>query len=253
MTSMQGNAFSRSTLSKFAFFEHAFDRASRIGIARLVAAVLALGAGPAFAAEGIVRIEPPAIDEPASPSRVETAVFAGGCFWGVQAVFQHVKGVSQALSGYAGGSANTAHYEDVASGATGHAESVRIDYDPAQITYGRLLQIYFSVVHDPTQRNRQGPDIGPQYRSTVFAVNARQREIAQAYIAQLDRSGAFGKPLATTIEDLEGFYAAERYHQDYLVHNKHSPYIVIYDLPKIRNLAEAFSDRYRDEPVLVGR
>ena len=230
------------------------DRACRIGIvAWLAGATLLSGALPTVAAERIFRIEPPAIDEPALPSRQETAVFAGGCFWGVQAVFQHVKGVSQSLSGYAGGSGNTARYDAVSAGDTGHAESVRIAYDPAQITYGRLLQIYFSVAHDPTQRNRQGPDVGTQYRSTVFAVNPRQREIAQAYIAQLDRSGAYPKQLATTVEDLKGFYPAESYHQDYLVHNMHSPYIVIHDLPKIRNLASAFGDLYRPEPVLVGR
>jgi methionine-S-sulfoxide reductase/methionine-R-sulfoxide reductase len=202
---------------------------------------------------GVFNIEPPVIDEPALPSRQETAVFAGGCFWGVQAVFQHVKGVSQALSGYAGGSADTARYDDVTSGATGHAEAVRIVYDPAQVTYGRLLHIHFSVVHDPTQRNRQGPDIGTQYRSTVFAVSPRQREIALAYIAQLDASGAYPKPLATTVEDLTKFYPAERYHQDYLVRNPRNPYIVIHDLPKIRNLTQAFGERYRDEPVLVGK
>jgi len=236
------------------FPKPAAGRAWRIGIVVLLAgAALVFGARPAFSAEGIFSIEPPAMDEPASPSRQEVAVFAGGCFWGVQAVFQHVKGVSQALSGYAGGSANTARYRDVSAGATGHAESVRIVYDPAQITYGRLLQIHFSVAHDPTQHNRQGPDIGTQYRSTVFAANPQQREIAQAYIAQLDRSGAYPNPLATTVEDLKGFYPAESYHQDYLVHNMRNPYIVIHDLPKIRNLARAFGDRYRDEPVLVGR
>jgi peptide-methionine (S)-S-oxide reductase len=233
----------------------------RIGIVALLAgAALVFGARPAFAAERIFSIEPPAIDEPMSPpqestlpSGQESAVFAGGCFWGVQAVFQHVKGVSQAVSGYAGGSAQTARYGEVSTGATGHAESVRIVYDPAQITYGRLLQIHFAVAHDPTQRNRQGPDIGTQYRSTIFAENPRQREIAQAYIAQLDKSGTYPKPLATTVEDLKGFYPAESYHQDYLVHNMHSPYIVINDLPKLRNLAAAFGDGYRDEPVLVGK
>ncbi len=241
------------TISSF-FPKPAAGRASRIGgVVLLAGAALVFGARTAVPAEQIFNIGPPLIDEPASPSRQESAVFAGGCFWGVQAVFQHVKGVRQAVSGYAGGRADTARYGEVSTGSTGHAESVRIVYDPAQITYGHLLQIYFSVAHDPTQRDRQGPDIGTQYRSTVFAMNPGQREIAQAYIAQLDKSAAYPKPLATTVEDLKGFYPAERYHQDYLVHNMSSPYIVMNDLPKIRNLSTAFGDRYRDEPVLVGK
>lgn len=244
MTNMKRSYFPRAALV----------RASRIGGGVLLAgAALVFGARAAVPAEQIFNIGPPSIDEPASPSRQESAVFAGGCFWGVQAVFQHVKGVNQAISGYAGGAADTARYGEVSSGSTGHAESVRIVYDPAQITYGHLLQIYFSVAHDPTQRNRQGPDIGTQYRSAVFAINPRQREIAQAYIAQLDKSAAYPKPLATTVEDLKGFYPAESYHQDYLVHNMNSPYIVMNDLPKVRNLSTAFADRYRDEPVLVGK
>ncbi|SHH39099.1 peptide-methionine (S)-S-oxide reductase MsrA [Pollutimonas bauzanensis] len=229
--------------------------ATRLGAAALLAiAALACGIGRTHAAERAFVIAPPAMDEPASPSHKEkTAVFAGGCFWGVQAVFQHVKGVNQALSGYAGGKADSAHYDDVSTGRSGHAESVQVTYDPAQISYGQLLQIFFSVAHDPTQLNRQGPDTGTQYRSTIFAANSQQHEIAQAYIQQLDKSGVYPRPLATTIEDHKDFYPAETYHQDYLAHNKHSMYIIINDLPKVANLAKVFSDRYRDAPVLVNR
>jgi len=206
---------------------------------------------PAHTAEAIGPIPPPAIDLPAGEARTATAVLAGGCFWGVQAVFQHVEGVSQALSGYAGGSADTAHYDIVSGGGTGHAEAVQITYDPGRVSYGELLRIFFSVVHDPTQRNRQGPDTGPQYRSAIFPADADQRRVAEAYLAQLDRSGAYPRPLATTIEALPGFYPAEAYHQDYLVRHPDSLYIVINDQPKVANLARAFAGRYRDKPVLV--
>lgn len=219
----------------------------------LAIAAMAWGASPVRASERAFIIAPPAVDEPASTLSTKTAVFAGGCFWGVQAVFQHVKGVSQALSGYAGGKADTAHYDDVSMGNTGHAEAVQLTYDPSQITYGQLLQIYFSVAHDPTQLDHQGPDTGTQYRSTVFTSDNQQHKIAQAYITQLDKSGAYPRPLATTIEDLKGFYPAEAYHQDYLVHNTHSLYIVINDMPKLQNLAQTFGERYRDKPVLVDR
>ncbi len=211
----------------------------------------ALLSGSAMAGDQAFIIAPPKLDEPAGTSHSETAVFAGGCFWGVQGVFEHVKGVSKALSGYAGGVAQTAHYDDVSGGDTGHAESVQVTFDPAQISYGHLLQIYFSVAHDPTQLNRQGPDSGTQYRSTVFAATPEQHKVAQAYIAQLNGSGVYSQPLATTVEDLKGFYAAEDYHQDYLVHNPSSLYIVINDQPKIANLAKVFADRYRSDPVLV--
>ncbi|OXC92327.1 peptide-methionine (S)-S-oxide reductase [Achromobacter sp. KAs 3-5] len=177
---------------------------------------------------------------------------AGGCFWGVQAVFQHVKGVSNAVSGYAGGQAGTANYNAVGSGRTGHAEAVEITYDPRQISYGQLLQIYFSVAHDPTQLNRQGPDLGTQYRSAVFPANDSQRKVAEAYIAQLNKTGVYPKALATTIEPLQAFYPAEDYHQDYLVRNPNSLYIVINDVPKVENLAKTFPDWWRDKPVLVG-
>ncbi|HEY6941963.1 peptide-methionine (S)-S-oxide reductase MsrA [Dokdonella sp.] len=202
-------------------------------------------------AEPAVAIPPPAVDEPLSASTSETAVFAGGCFWGVQGVFQHVKGVTKAVSGYAGGGSGNAHYQDVGSGRTGHAESVQVTFDPHQVTYGQLLQIYFSVAHDPTQFNRQGPDVGPQYRSTVFAMNDAQKNVAAEYIAQLDKSGAFARPIVTTIETGKTFYPAERYHQDYLTLNPSEPYIAINDLPKLANLERLFPERWRAQPVLV--
>jgi peptide-methionine (S)-S-oxide reductase len=182
-----------------------------------------------------------------------TAVFAGGCFWGVQGVFQHVQGVTDAVSGYAGGSAETATYEQSSTGTTGHAETVEVTYDPSVVSYGELLQIYFSVAHNPTQLNYQGPDHGTQYRSTIFAVNDAQAEAAKAYIAQLDAAEVFEAPIVTTIEPLKGFYPAEQYHQDFLTLNPTWPYIVINDLPKIGALKDIFPDAYRAEPVLVGQ
>ena len=222
------------------------------GAALVAAAALAFDAGllPAKAEEGIA-IPPAALDETAHAG-TETAVLAGGCFWGVQGVFQRVDGVKGAVSGYAGGEAATARYRLVGSGTTGHAEAVEITYDPAEITYGKLLQIYFSVAHDPTQRDRQGPDVGTQYRSTIFPQDADQARIAAAYIAQLDEAGAFSKPIATTIEAGRAFYPAEAYHQDYLTLNPDQPYIVRNDLPKIENLQRLFPDVWRAEPVLVG-
>ncbi|MBS0548786.1 MAG: peptide-methionine (S)-S-oxide reductase MsrA [Proteobacteria bacterium] len=181
----------------------------------------------------------------------ETAVFAGGCFWGVQGVFQHVEGVRNAVSGYAGGAKETAAYEKVGSGRTGHAEAVKVTYDPRKITYGRLLQIYFSVAHDPTELNRQGPDTGPQYRSTIFTINAEQTAVARAYIEQLDKANTFGKPLATTVEPGKPFFAAEGYHQDYLTLHPTQPYIVYNDLPKIAALKKMFPAVYREKPALV--
>lgn len=207
------------------------------------------------AAERAFIIPPPAADQAASAAATATqekAVIAGGCFWGVQAVFQHVKGVSNAVSGYAGGQAGTANYNAVGSGRTGHAEAVEITYDPRQVSYGQLLQIYFSVAHDPTQLNRQGPDHGTQYRSAVFPANDSQRKVAEAYIEQLNKSGVYPKALATTIEPLQAFYPAEDYHQDYLVRNPNSLYIVTNDVPKVENLAKTFPDWWRDKPVLVG-
>jgi peptide-methionine (S)-S-oxide reductase len=218
-----------------------------------VAALVPLsGILPPAAAEEAQVVPAPAHDEPlaASPG-TETAVVAGGCFWGVQGVFQHVKGVTMAVSGYAGGDAATAHYQIVGSGTTGHAESVEITYDPSQISYGRILQIFFSVAHDPTQVNRQGPDSGTQYRSAIFAVSAEQAEVARDYIAQLDKAGIYHAPVATEVAPLKGFYAAEDYHQDYATLHPESPYIAYNDLPKIADLKALFPEVWRDNPVLV--
>jgi peptide-methionine (S)-S-oxide reductase len=218
--------------------------------AGLLLAALAMRGLFAAPQEGLV-LPKPATDISRSASATEVAVLAGGCFWGVQGVFQHVKGVTNAVSGYAGGSKNTAHYEMTHDGTSGHAESVEVTYDPRQITYGQLLQIFFSVAHDPTQLNRQGPDVGPQYRSTIFPRSAEQAEVAKAYIAQLDQAKVFKRRIATTIEPGKEFYPAEKYHQDYLVRNPNDPYILYNDLPKIRNLKRLWPDVYRDTPVLV--
>ena len=201
-------------------------------------------------AESARRIPPAAVDETTGASR-EVTVLAGGCFWGVQGVFQHVGGVISAVSGYAGGSRDTAKYETTSSGTTGHAESVQITFDPHRITYGRILQIYFSVAHDPTELNRQGPDVGTQYRSAVFPQDPEQSRIAAAYIAQLNAAKVFPTPIVTTIEPGKEFYPAEAYHQDYLTLHPSQPYIAINDLPKIQALKELFPDSYRETPVLV--
>lgn len=217
----------------------------------LAAAALLWYAVPSLA-ESSRRVPAPTSDlSAAAAAKTENAVFAGGCFWGVQGVFQHVKGVSNAVSGYAGGAAKMARYEDVGTGRTGHAEAVRITYDPQQISYGKLLQIYFSVAHDPTELNRQGPDTGTQYRSTVFAENADQARIAKDYIAQLNQTKTYGKPLATTVELSKSFYAAEDYHQDYLILHPNQPYITINDLPKIGELKKLFPESYTAAPALV--
>jgi peptide-methionine (S)-S-oxide reductase len=178
-------------------------------------------------------------------------VFAGGCFWGVQGVFQHVNGVTSAVSGYAGGDQRAAIYEIVSSGTTGHAESVQVTYDPRRISYGRLLQVFFSVAHDPTQLNRQGPDSGTQYRSAIFTSSAAQEQVVKAYIAQLDQAHVFRKPIVTRIEPNRTFYPAEDYHQDYLTRFPTNPYIAINDLPKIADLERLLPDVYRATPVLV--
>ena len=207
---------------------------------------------PARAAESSVQVPAPTMDEArVAQSGSATAVFAGGCFWGVQGVFQHVRGVKQAVSGYDGGAAGTADYASVSSGKTGHAESVSVTYDPSQITYGRLLQIFFSVAHDPTELNRQGPDYGTQYRSAIFPQNTGQARIAQAYIKQLGDAHVYRSPIVTRIEAGKTFYPAESYHQNYLVEHPYSPYIVANDLPKVRDLAREYPQLYRDNPVLV--
>ncbi len=180
----------------------------------------------------------------ATAKGTETAVLAGGCFWGMQAVFQHVKGVTRVISGYSGGAKETAEYYKVSSGATGHAESVQITYDPSQITYGQLLKVYFSVAHDPTELNRQGADVGTQYRSAVFYSNDEQKRVASAYIAQLEAAKVFSGPIVTQAVPLKAFYPAEAYHQDYVVHHPYEPYIVINDLPKVANLQRRFPGLY---------
>jgi peptide-methionine (S)-S-oxide reductase len=197
-------------------------------------------------------VPPPAVDEQAGGKGSAVAVVAGGCFWGVQGVFQHVNGVKSAVSGYAGGAAATAHYEMASSGRTGHAESVKITYDPTRISYGKLLQVFFSVAHDPTELNYQGPDQGTQYRSAIFPQSEEQAQIAKAYLTQLDGAHVFKAPVVTTIEPDKAFYAAEDYHQDYLVHNPDQPYIAHYDIPKVKNLERLFPGIYRPDPVLVG-
>ncbi|ESZ50737.1 MULTISPECIES: peptide-methionine (S)-S-oxide reductase MsrA [unclassified Mesorhizobium] len=216
----------------------------------VAAAAAAFWQSPARSAEDAVVIPPPAMDEKAA-SGSEKAIFAGGCFWGVQGVFQHVKGVTKAVSGYTGGAKDNAVYETVGSGRTGHAESVEITYDPSKVTYGQLLQVYFSVAHNPTQLNYQGPDSGTQYRSTIFAENGEQQKIAQSYIAQLDQAKVFAKPIVTTLETGKTFYPAEEYHQDFLTLNPTYPYIVYNDLPKVANLKALFPGLYSEKPVLV--
>jgi len=227
----------------------------RFGLATLTIAGLMALAGFATSsttAEEARKIPPPAVDEPAGTAGPEVAVVAGGCFWGVQGVFQHVDGVISAVSGYEGGAAATAHYDMTSQGDTGHAESVRITYDPTRIAYGKILQIFFSVAHDPTELDRQGPDGGPQYRSAIFPLNGEQARIAKDYIAELDKAHAFGAPIVTSIEPGKTFYRAEDYHQDFLAKNPTYPYIVYNDLPKIENLKRLFPDLYRPDPVLVG-
>ena len=198
-------------------------------------------------------IPPPKMDVKASaePGALKTAIIAGGCFWGVQGVYQHTAGVSQAVSGYAGGLERTANYQSVGRGTTGHAEAVKITYDPQKISYGKILQIYFSVVHDPTQLNRQGPDSGTQYRSTIFTSSADEKNVAEAYISQLGAEKIYKKPIVTTIEPMNGFFPAEDYHQDYLTLHPNQPYIAFNDIPKVENLKKLFADSYRDTPVLV--
>lgn len=220
-------------------------------LAVLLAGTAALTLRPSLA-DNVHVVPPAAVDETVSPGATsETAVLAGGCFWGVQGVFQHVNGVLSAVSGYAGGQHSTAEYEIVSTGRTGHAESVRITYDPRQITYGRLLQIYFSVVHDPTELNRQGPDAGTQYRSAIFPMNDEQAQVAKAYIEQLNQAHAYNAPVVTRVEPDRAFYPAEGYHQDYLTLHPDSPYIAYNDLPKVRDLQRLFPDLYRSRPVLV--
>ena len=212
-----------------------------IAVLPLLTALSCNGAGAA------VVIPNPAVDEHMAKSKGQASmVVAGGCFWGIQAVFQHVKGVQSATAGYAGGDANTAHYEMVGTGTTGHAESVKIVYDPSKISYGQLLKVFFSVAHNPTELNRQGPDVGEEYRSVIFHANDDQKRIAQAYIDQLNQAKAFPKSIVTQVVPLKGFYPAEAYHQDYAAHHPDDPYIRFNDLPKVEHLREQLPELYRD-------
>jgi peptide-methionine (S)-S-oxide reductase len=222
-----------------------------IGGAVVLAATIALFMPSA--ADSARVVPPPAADAAPSQAPFEVAVLAGGCFWGVQGVFQHVDGVTSAVSGYAGGAKATASYNKVTSGSTGHAEAVRITYDPRKISFGRVLQIYFSVAHDPTELNRQGPDVGTQYRSTIFPANDEQARVAKAYIDQLNQARTFRGKVVTTIEPGQVFYPAEAYHQDYMTLNPRQPYIMFHDLPKVENLKRLFPQSYRAEPMLVSK
>lgn len=192
-----------------------------------------------------VQFPSPTVDIPPAQAK-GTAIFAGGCFWGMEALFERVKGVKQVVSGYAGGLASTAQYETVSSGQTGHAEAVQISFDPSQVSYGQLLKIYFAVAHDPTQLNRQGPDTGTQYRSAIFFANPAQGQVARAYIDQLNQAQVFHQPIVTQVMPLNGFYAAESYHQDFIAHNPNYPYVIVNDWPKIRHLQEQFPQLYRE-------
>ncbi|HEX2590546.1 MAG TPA: peptide-methionine (S)-S-oxide reductase MsrA [Rhizomicrobium sp.] len=205
--------------------------------------------GAACADETPRTVAAPAYDP--AETGMQTAVLAGGCFWGQQGLFQRVKGVSKVVAGYSGGARETAVYEMVGTETTGHAESVQITYDPTQISYGKLLQIYFSVAHDPTQLNRQGPDSGPSYRSEIFFNTPEQEKVARAYIDQLNKAHAYGAPIVTKVEKNRGFYKAEGYHQDYLIHHPTQPYIVVNDLPKVDNFKKMFPSLYRDTPVMI--
>lgn len=230
------------------------QRPNLLRIAPLVAAfaMSMLAARPALAQEGL-QIPAPAMSAPAEPGPVAVVVLAGGCFWGVQGVFQHVEGVRNAVSGYAGGEAAAAHYNLVTTGSTGHAEAVEITYDPEKISYGTILQVFFSVAHDPTQLNRQGPDVGTHYRTAIFPQDEAQAKFAGDYIAQLDQARVFDAAIVTKIEPGRPFYPAEDYHQDYMTLNPTQPYIAYYDLPKVGNLKRLFPDLYREEPVLVSQ
>jgi peptide-methionine (S)-S-oxide reductase len=225
---------------------------------KLRAPVLMLGALgllawqlPLYGAEAAVVIPAPAMDNPKAAGALQTAVLSGGCFWGVQGVFEHLRGVKKVVAGYAGGERSTAQYETVASGTTGHAESVKITFDPAEVSYGQILQVAFSVVHDPTELNRQGPDTGTQYRSSIFYADDTQKNIALAYIKQLDQAHVYPRPIVTKVDPLHGFYAAEGYHQDYLVNHPDQGYIAVNDLPKVENFKRLFPELYSGRPVLV--
>src|SRR6201995_5883833 len=229
------------------------SQTSRLTLCAAAIGALAIAAfmgAPSRAAEDAVVIPPPAADVAAADG-LQTALVSGGCFWGVEGVFQHTRGVASAVSGYAGGSQMTATYEQVSTGTTGHAESVQIKFDPKKISYGKILQIYFSVAHDPTQLNRQGPDSGTQYRSAIWTTSEEQKKVAEAYIAQLNAAKVYKKPIVTKVGPLEAFFPAEAYHQDYLTLHPNQPYIAYNDIPKVENLKKMFADNYIEKPTLV--
>jgi peptide-methionine (S)-S-oxide reductase len=227
----------------------AFWNTLPIAMLVVVAGFLWSAQGPA-AATGIA-LPDPVVDQQSAGDEPQTAVVAGGCFWGIQAVFQHTRGVQLALSGYSGGMKTNPSYGEVSSGRTGHAEAVQIKYNPREISYGQILKIFFSVAHDPTQLNRQGPDTGTQYRSAIFYSNDEQKKVAEAYVAQLGQSGAFKSPIVTQLGKLVAFYPAEDYHQDYAIKHPTQPYIAIHDLPKVEDLKRLFPNLYRTNPVTV--
>ncbi|MBY0381390.1 MAG: peptide-methionine (S)-S-oxide reductase MsrA [Xanthobacteraceae bacterium] len=229
-----------------------FGRVTVAALGTIAVLALAPFAASASSEEPFI-IPPPKADlrSDASSSNLKSIVLAGGCFWGVQGVFQHTKGVSNAVSGYAGGSKDTAGYREVSTGTTGHAEAVKITYDPKEVSLGKLLQIYFSVVHDPTELNYQGPDHGTQYRSAIFTSSAEEKKLAEDYISELNATHVYKKPIVTKIEPMTAFYAAENYHQDYLTLHPSQPYIAYNDIPKVENLKKVFAENYRDKPVLV--
>lgn len=224
-----------------------------LSVGLLLAALTGVGLQEAATADAIDKAIPvAAVDAPKAPALAsETAVLAGGCFWGMQGVFEHVRGVTRVVSGYSGGAKATAHYELVGTETTGHAESVQITFDPRVVSFGEILRVYFSVAHDPTELNRQGPDSGSSYRSEVFFASATQEKIARAYVAQLAAAHTFKDPIVTKIEKLNGFYPAEGYHQDFLIHNPNYPYIVYNDLPKIDALKRVLPELYREKPVML--
>jgi peptide-methionine (S)-S-oxide reductase len=220
-----------------------------------VAILIAVG-GFLWSAQGpsaatAIPLPDPVVDQQTASDETQTAVIAGGCFWGIQAVYQHTKGVQVALSGYSGGMKTNPTYEEVSTGRTGHAEAVQIKYNPREISYGQILKIFFSVAHDPTQLNRQGPDTGTQYRSAIFYSNDEQKKVAEAYVAQLGKAGVFTAPIVTTVGQLAAFYPAESYHQDYAIKHPTQPYIAIHDLPKVDNLKRLFPNLYQATPVTV--
>jgi peptide-methionine (S)-S-oxide reductase len=225
-----------------------FDRRHFLTAAASLPLIAACSSGGAARAEGMKKLPAPAVDT-ATGSGLQKAVLAGGCFWGVQAVFAHTNGVTRSVSGYAGGTAETADYDIVSSGRTGHAEAVEVTFDPAKISYGRILQVFFSVATDPTQLDMQFPDVGPQYRNEIFYIGEDQKKVAEAYIAQLTAAKAFAQPIVTKLSPLKAFYLAEGYHQDYLFKNPNQPYIVMYDQPKIRALKSLFPEQFAERPV----